>query len=166
MIHENKRNVIIVKEEQIRQDVSKDRRIDVWWGQRSKNKGLILALSHLLSTSHQWRKSRLILKTMVSSPNDQVEAEKGLQTFVEQGRIDAEVETALIENSDTFNTIENNSKDADFVFIGLRYPSPEESVAEYSQYLKDIFQKTQGIPCIAYVLSSEEIEFKRIFSSI
>lgn len=134
--------------------------------QKGNNAGLILALAHLLSTSPLWQNSRLVLRTIIMSEADQSDTEEGLRTFVEQGRLAADVKTVLIEDADLFGTIAKHSKDADFVFMGLHPPAPEETFEEYSQYLKNIIQKTQGVQYIAYVLSSEDIEFKKIFSTM
>jgi hypothetical protein len=72
----------------------------------------------------------------------------------------------LEEKSGIFDTIKKHSVDADFVFLGLRPPAPEETIEEYSQYYKNIIQQTRIIPPMAYVLSSEDIDFQKIFSSI
>lgn len=165
MIHENKRNVIIVKEGEIPKDSGKERRIDIWWGQKGQNDGLILALAHLLGTSPLWRNAKMVLKMITVSADDQTETEKGLRTFVEQGRLDVSIETVLSEDSGLFSTIEKSSNDADFIFIGLRSPAPDESVEEYGEYLGGIFQNTTGIPSVAYVLASEDLDFKKIFLS-
>jgi solute carrier family 12 sodium/potassium/chloride transporter 2 len=166
IIYENKRNVIIVKEGEIPGDDKKQRRIDVWWAQKGNNAGLILALAHLLNTSPSWPRSKLILKTIIFSENERLTAQKVLQTFVDQGRLEAEVEVMLEEKSGIFDTIKKHSVDADFVFLGLRPPAPEETIEEYSQYYKNIIQQTRIIPPMAYVLSSEDIDFQKIFSSI
>ena len=164
VIHEHKRNLIIVKEGEVLSDTKKDRRIDIWWNQKSKNAGLILALAYLLNTSPSWPRSKLIFKAITSSEDNRTNTEKGLRTFVEEGRLEAEVEVVLCESSDTFDTIKKCSNGADFVFIGLQPPASEETKEEYSQYLKDIMQKTQGMPPVAYVLSSEAVDFQKIFS--
>jgi solute carrier family 12 (sodium/potassium/chloride transporter), member 2 len=165
MIHENKKNVIIVKEGEIHKDRGKDGQIDIWWGQKEENAGLILALAHLLQTNPLWGKAKMVLKTIVSSADDPTEIEKGLRTFVEQGRLEVSVETVFIHDSNLFSTIEKSSRDSDFIFIGLRSPVPDESVEEYGAYLQSIFQNTKGIPSVAYVLASEDLDFKKIFLS-
>jgi solute carrier family 12 sodium/potassium/chloride transporter 2 len=165
MVHESKKNVIIVKEGEISKDSRKRRRIDIWWGQKGGNAGLILALAHLMGTSPLWRHAKIILKTIVSSADDRNETEKGLRTFVEQGRLDVTVESVLSDDSDLFSTIEKSSKDSDFIFIGLRPPAPDEPVEKYVGYLYAIFQNTKGIPSVAYVLASEDLDFKKIFLS-
>jgi solute carrier family 12 sodium/potassium/chloride transporter 2 len=165
MVYEDNRNLIIVKEGEIPSDTKKERRIDVWWGQKGNNAGLILAFAYLLNTSPAWSRSKLILKTIVSSEDNRINTEKGLRTFVDQGRLEAEVEVIPYDSPDKFDTIKRHSSNADFVFLGLMPPASEESKEEYSQYLKGIIQKTQGMPPTAYVLSSENVEFQRIFSS-
>ncbi len=166
MIHENKRNLIIVKEGQIKNEFKKDRCIDIWWGQKGKNEGLILALSHLLHTSPAWYQSKLILKSIIFSEQELTKTEKVLRTFVEQGRVNAGVEVVLGNSSDIFDIIKQNSKNAAFVFLGLRPPGDNETTEQYSQYLRRIFEKTRDMPPTAYVLSSEAIDFKGIFSSV
>jgi hypothetical protein len=37
---------------------------------------------------------------------------------------------------------------------------------ECGGYIRDIMQKTQKIPLAAYVLSSEDMEFRKLFSSL
>jgi solute carrier family 12 sodium/potassium/chloride transporter 2 len=165
MVYEDKRNLIIVKEGEIPSDTKKDRRIDVWWNQKSKNAGLILSLAYLLNTSPSWPRSKLILKTIISSKDDLTNTEKGLRTFVEEGRLEADVDVILSDKDNIFHIIKEHSSTADFVFLGLRPPASEETNEEYSQYLKDIMQKTQGMPPVAYVLSSEAVDFQKIFSS-
>jgi hypothetical protein len=166
MVYEDKRNLIIVKEGEIPSDTKKDRRIDVWWNQKSKNAGLILSLAYLLNTSPSWPRSKLILKTIISSKDDLTNTEKGLRTFVEEGRLEADVDVILSDKDNIFHIIKEHSSTADFVFLGLRPPAPEETIDEYSLYFRDIIQKTRVIPPMAYVLSSEDVDFQRIFSSL
>ena len=165
LIQEHKKNVIIVKEGEGRTDRRDDRRIDIWWGQKGRNAGLILALAHLLGTSQSWRNARMVLKTIVTSRDDPAETEKGLRAFIEQGRLEAAVETVPLEEPGLFPTIERSSSDADFIFVGLRSPAPGEAIESYGEYLRSIFQQTRGIPSIAYVLASEDLDFKKIFLS-
>ncbi len=165
MVYENKRNVVIVKEGQQPASLKKARHIDVWWAQKGQNAGLILALAHLLNTSPMWQKSKIIMKTIIFSEGDRADTEKGLRAFLEQGRLDAEVEVILGDESNKFSTIKDQSLDADFVFIGLRPPAPDEPIEEYTQYYSNLVQRSSGVPPTAYVLASEDINFQKIFSS-
>ncbi|MFH1025509.1 MAG: Na-K-Cl cotransporter, partial [Nitrospirota bacterium] len=166
MMYENRRNVIIVKESASQKEQQKERTIDIWWGQKGNNAGLILALAHLLRTSPLWQNTGLMLKTIIYSSKDKDDVELGLRQFIEQGRIDADVKTVVEWESGIFDTIAMNSREADFVFIGLRRPDAQETEEAYSEYIKTIMQKTQNMPTVAYVLAAEGLEFKKIFSSL
>lgn len=165
MIHENKRNVVIMKENQIQEPNGRSGRIDVWWGQKGDNAGLLLSFAYLLHTSPLWKDSRLTLKHIIFSEDSRHDTEKGLRAFVEQGRIGADVEIVFDGSSEIFSTIREHSKDANFVFMGLRPPAVDETDESYGLYLKNIFSKTEDLHGIAYILAAENIEFKRIFSS-
>lgn len=166
MVYENKRNVVIVKERQQPTSLKKARHIDVWWAQKGQNAGLVLVLAHLLNTSPTWQKSKIIMKTIIFSEEDREDTEKGLRAFLEQGRLDAEVEVILGDKSNIFSTIKDQSLDADFVFIGLRPPAPDEPIEEYTQYYSNLVQMSSGVPPTAYVLAAEDINFQKIFSSL
>ncbi len=164
MIHENRRNVVVVKENPIQKSVGRSGRIDVWWGRKGDNAGLLLSLAYLLHTSPLWRDSRLVLKHIISSEDYRGDAENGLRTFVEEGRIGAAVEIVVDDGNEIFATIAEHSRDANFVFMGLRAPGLEETDESYGDYLKNIFLKMEELQCITCVLAAEDIEFKRIFS--
>ena len=107
-----------------------------------------------------------LTKTVTDSPTEIPDVERGLRQFIEQGRIDAEIKTVPIWESGVFDTISMNSRDADFVFIGLRPPDIQDTAETYGVYIRDIMQQTQKIPLAAYVLSSEDMEFRKLFSSL
>jgi len=138
----------------------------VWWAQKGQNAGLVLALAYLLTMSPLWQKSKIIIKTIIFSEGDRADTEKGLRAFLEQGRVDADIEVILGDESTLFSTIKDKSLDADFVFIGLRPPAPEEPIEEYTQYYSNLVQKSSGVPPTAYVLAAEDINFQKIFSSL
>lgn len=164
MIHDNQRNLIIIKKEEALHEVKNGRRIDIWWGQKGNNAWLMLALVHLLRMHTVWRGSRLVLKTIVSSENDRAEVEKGLRSFIGQARVEADVESVLKDEAGIFGTIQRHSRSADLVFVGLRPMKPEETIEDYGEYYKNVIRKTGEIPFIAYVLAAEDIDFRKIFS--
>ncbi len=56
-----------------------------------------------------------------------------------------------------------NSKDADMVFLGMRYPAEGESVEQYSLYYQKLLEETEELPATAFVLAAENIQFHWIF---
>lgn len=165
MLHEHNKNVIIVKEGEAPGNDRKNKRIDVWWEQKGENAGLILALAHLLGSSVRWKNAEIALKTVISPADDPKDIEKGMRTFVERGRLDVSIEIVRFDDPALFSTIEASSKDADFIFLGLRSPVPDESNETYGAYLREMFQNTKALPTVAYVLASEDLDFKKIFIS-
>jgi len=165
MIRDNKRNLIVLREGSGTQALSRERRIDVWWGRKSRNIGLILALAHLLRMSAPWREAQLNLKTIVNSKDEIDAAEKGLQEFIDSAHLNAQAVTISAQEGSAYGLIKKHSGEADFVFLGLRPPEPDESDEDYSKYYRDIIFSTVTPASTAYVMASEDIDFKAIFSN-
>jgi amino acid transporter len=166
MMHENRRNVVIVKENRIHKPNDRSGRIDIWWGQKGDNAGLLLSFAYLLHTSPLWKDSRLILKHIIFSKDSRKDTEEGLRAFVEQSRIQADVEIILADSNEIFSTIQEHSQGASFVFMGLRPPGVDETEEGYGMYLKNIFKNTEDLHCVGYVLCAEDVQFRKIFASI
>jgi len=165
MIRDNKRNLIVLREGSLH-SASRERRIDVWWGRKSGNIGLILALAHLLRMSDPWHDAQLNLKTIVNTKDEIEAAEKGLQEFIDSAHLNAQAETISAQEGSAYGLIKKHSGEADFVFLGLRPPEPDESDEDYSKYYRDIILGTVTPATTAYVMTSEGLDFKAIFSSL
>ena len=166
LIHYSKRNVVIVRQGKVSQKNNpKVKQIHVWWGGQRKNAGLMLALGYMLQTSPEWKKSKLVLKTIVGNEADREKALDQAEKFLSEGRLAAEIKV-LVENANTDfidTTIRRFSKDADLLFLGMRPPVAEESVDQYAMYYKKLIQRTAKFPPTALVLAAEDIKFSDIF---
>ncbi|MEW5800541.1 MAG: Na-K-Cl cotransporter [bacterium] len=165
-VHQSKRNMVIVREGQARGDHRRRKKIYVWWGGARKNAGLMLALGHVLQTSPEWKRSRLVLKTLVKTEEDREKAQKQLEKFLMEGRLNAEPEVILMENREEdiiATTIRRFTQDADLVFLGMRPPAYQESPEEYASYYEGLMKRTENFPPTAIVLAAEEIKFSDIF---
>lgn len=138
-------------------------RVDVWWGGRRKNAGLMLALGYLLQTSEDWLGSSLRIQTIVNDAAEGEHALTRLQALITSGRIEAEPGVILREGRSPFQVIQEASDDADLTLIGLRSPDPDESVEDYAAYYTALLASTAGHGATAYVLAAEDIDFLRIF---
>jgi amino acid transporter len=166
MIRDNRRNLIVLREGAEKKVSVKAKRIDVWWGRKSSNIGLILALAYLLRRSPAWRDAQLNLKTIVNT-NDEIEAaEKGLQEFIDSAHLNAVAETISAQEGSAYGLIKKHSAEADFVFLGIRSPEEAESNEEYSTYYRDIIFNTVTPATTAYVMASEDLDFREIFSEL
>ena len=166
LVHRTQRNLVIVREGEETPVFGDRSRIDLWWRGKRENVGLMLSLAYLLSRNPRWAKSRLILKTIVSSPDKRGEAQKGTESFIKSRRLNAETEVIYSQSRDVFETIRNSSEGASLVFLGMRAPEDDESVEEYSRYYQDLLRRTEGLPSTVMVIAAETIDFHRVFESI
>jgi amino acid transporter len=162
-VSQTRRNLIIVREGEEPPEFDPTPGIDIWWGRTRNNAGLMLALAYLLQTSPEWEGSQLTLKTIVREQDEYDEAAKRLQAFIEDSRLEAEVEVLIQPAGEIFDTIRQASQQANLVLIGLREPEPEETPEVYRQYYQSLLDHTRDFPPTAIVLAAEEIEFQRIF---
>ncbi|RMH58603.1 MAG: hypothetical protein D6679_04205 [Candidatus Hydrogenedentota bacterium] len=161
--HRNQRNVIIMRESLETVPTGSAGRIDVWWGRKKNNAGLMLALAWLLSTSPEWEGATLELKTIIRGAEDPTDARESLEEMVRNTRINARVSVVTHTEGEVFETIGKASRGARLVFLGLGEPAPDATDEDYSAYYESLLCKTNGFPPTAFVLASEKIDFKRIF---
>jgi len=164
LVSRTRRNLVIVRERGEPTEPLRGGRIDIWWGGRSRqNAGLMLAFGHLLQTSPEWSGSRLVLKRVVEDAAHHAEALASLQAFIHEGRLTAESDVLVDRDGDLHSTISASSVGASLVFLGMRPPGEQETIAEYQHYYAQLLAQTDRLPPTALVMATEEIEFQRIF---
>jgi len=166
VVHRTRRNLVIVREGEGSSVFGDRSRIDLWWRGKRENVGLMLSLAYLLSRDERWAKSRFILKTIVSSPDEYNEVQERTESFIKSRRLNAETEVIYSQSRDVFETIRNSSEGASLVFLGMRPPEDDEPVEEYSRYYQDLLRRTESLPSTVMVIAAETIDFHRVFESI
>lgn len=162
-VYSNRRNLVIVHEGDLDDPKAGDQ-IDIWWRSVGKNSGFMLALAHMLMTSPEWAGATLNIKTFVNSKEEEEEQLTRLNKFIEHENIDAHVEIYVLKgNEDLFTLMRKHSANASMVFIGMRTPLEDETAESYSQYYTNLLANIQQMPAVSMVLSSEQIDFDRIF---
>lgn len=165
LVHRMRRNLVIVRKGEFQVEPGQELRMDVLWRGKEKNASLMLAFAFLIRMSAKWDKTRLMLKTFVNEDAQREIAEKTLQTFIFERRIDAEASVIISEGgTDVFATIEENIHDANLVFVGMRAPREDEPPEEYARYYEFLLDKTKAYPATVFTLASEDIAFHKIFS--
>jgi amino acid transporter len=109
------------------------RRIDVWWGGLENNGDMLLLFAHLLSVNHEWMGVEIAVKTITSDALTQEAIETGLRDLIQRCRINARPEVVHRPDGATVRElIQERSRDADIVFLGLQQPQrgDEEAYAE------------------------------------
>lgn len=164
LIRDSKRNAIIVREAVNAEEKEPKRDlVDIWWGGKTNNGALMIALAYLLHKSPEWSNAKGVLKTIIFKEEERESAKSKLDSFIKNSRLGITGEVILHKDKDVFETMRESSKNADLVFLGIRPPGENESMAAYAQYYEELLQKTKDFPMLVKTLASEDIEFQRIF---
>jgi hypothetical protein len=105
----------------------------VWWAGRQDNGDLMLLLAHLMTVARAWRGARIVLKSVCANEEEAQLRRKEFETMLPEIRMEVEVDIVVREDSEeTVEIIRTQSREAQFVFLGLRLPEPgdEEAYAE------------------------------------
>ncbi len=163
-IQRRRQNLVIVREsEDLPPQFVEGTRIDVWTTENPQNRGFMLALAYLLNRSAGWRKSKLMIKTIVDSDAEREGAEVRLGEFIERSRLEATAQVIMRRSDGIFPTIRAESQGADIVFLGIRAPVPDERPEDYAKYYETLLANTDNLPPTALVLATETIDFSAIF---
>lgn len=162
-IFSSKRNLVVVREPQVENRDRAMAQIDLWWSHVGENAGLMLALAYLLKTSPEWRGARLVIKSIVNKEEERQQQEEYFRKFIAQENMEAGIEIFVRGNADAFELMYEQSRDADYVFMGLKPPAPDESIEAYGRYYMSFRQRTGKFSALVCVLAAEEIDFEGIF---
>jgi len=158
MMHELKRNVVVLRHDPERGFGDRDQ-IDVWWGGLQSNGGLMMLMGYLLRTSIPWRRATLTIKLMVPDERGADAARTNLEEMIEGLRIGAEIEVIVGEQSRFPEVLRRSSADADLVLMGLATPGV---VDDYEEYYQGLQKMTAGLPSTVFVLASERLDFAEV----
>ena len=115
--------------------------IDVWW-RGQKNGGLMLLLAHLLTQNLDWQHHEIRLLRVIPSESGRKEVVRHLSDLANQARI--EVTTSAVVSDDPRAAIQEISKNAAIVFLGLGTPEVGSEI-EYCQRMDDLVGNLQTV---------------------
>lgn len=139
------------------------RRIDLWWSRMSADTAFMLAIAILLMRSKSWKDAELRFRTTVETEAERGAALTRLKEFLDEARVEATPEVLVRNGMEIFPVIRRASADASLVFLAIRPPAEDESAEEYSFYYENQLRETEDLPATALVMSSEKVEFLRVF---
>ena len=122
----------------------------------------MLILAYLLRTSWAWRGAEVRLNLVVSNPNAQQAAKQNLVELVANLRIGATPRVLLAEDRPFDEILQTTSAKADLVFLGLARPDSEFAEGSFTNYYRNLQQRTAGLPATIFVLASEDLEFAEV----
>lgn len=161
LAHRLGRNVVMVREGEKPTGDVPEGSIDIWWRGKQTNIGLTLTLAYLLQQSQRWANTPVVLKRVVKDEAERVEVERTLRVFVEQKRLDMDVVLPMQGGVPVTTLIHDSSANAALVFLGMRPPEPEESLADYAEYYRNLISATAGLPAVL-ILAAGEVDYRKI----
>ena len=126
-------------------------RIVIWWGGKQRNGDMMLLLAYLLTQNPEWIKSRITIKSVASTESMREEVLNNLARMIHEVRISAERKVIMkTDDRPIFKLIQEESREADIVFLGLALPEEGEEEA----YAERIDALIEGIPRVVLVKNS------------
>lgn len=172
-VYRTRCNLVIVRERDAEGDEPEDpkdpeplragNRIDIWWRGQPQNVGLMITLAYLIRQSPGWQDAKLKIKQIVDDAEEEEPTRRRVEAYLQEQRVEAQVEVHVKESDDVFESIRRLSAGADLVFFGLRPPQDEESADSYATSYKILLRNTSGLPAVAFVLASQDIPFYRMY---
>ncbi len=153
----SKRNVLIVRDDEER-GYGDRKLIDLWWGGLQANGAIMLILAYLLQGSLKWQDATVRLKMVVPDEEAARGARQNLEAMAAKIRTGAEPHVLTSNGRSFFDILQESSKDADLVFMGIA--SPKEG--EFEEYYAELRARTEGLPSTVFVLAAEEIAFQEV----
>ncbi|MBI5274522.1 MAG: amino acid permease [Chlamydiales bacterium] len=170
--YNHSRNFLIVKsgaqKELIFKNYSKKnpKLIDIWWGgSYRKNVDLSIALIQLLQRSYYWKNTKVTIKSLVKSQQERSEILQRASDYYSIIRLKELCFDPYVEDYDDFyeSLLRHSLNASHLTFIGLRHPKFDETIANYQEYIQELFIKTEKLPNVIYILAGEKLNFLRIF---
>jgi len=150
------RNTLIVRHNEQR-GFGARRHIDVWWGGRKGNGALMVILSWLLSTSIEWRGSKVTIKMVVPTSAAAEGARVNLEEILLSSRTGARAEVLVSDGKPFWEIIKESSHSADLVFLGMATPDDN-----FQSYYSQLQERSSDLPTTVFVLAAENIEFGEV----
>lgn len=168
--HAQKKNIVLLKDDPqkdyIFADATKQKKqIDLWWrGKYPGNFEFSLALAFLLQQSKLWPAAKIHIKMLVREEEQKKELFTQFEKYRSRLRIkNLEFSPLFDPEGNFFANLTRESQHHDLTFLGLKKPNEETSLEEYEDYYLKLLENTKGVHNIAYVLSGEQVRFRRIF---
>ena len=127
----------------------------------------MLTMAYMITTNSSRKKTKIHLKTFIGHEDEREKTVRSLEYLLENARIDIVPEIIVMDPAlNRFEKIQEKSKKADLVFIGMKSPEIEKPDEEYVDYYVELLRKTENFPTTAIVLASEDIPFREILETV
>ncbi|MFC1976078.1 amino acid permease, partial [Chloroflexota bacterium] len=120
--------------------------IDVWWGGRGGNAGLMLILAYLIRQHRTWYDAKIRLIRVINSPDGYKQTLAHMEQLLARIRVTAEVVIICREDphQPLASIISEQSRQTDLTVLGMQIPDLDK-LESYSQYLDDLMQQMGSV---------------------
>jgi hypothetical protein len=133
--------------------------IDMWWRGREHNGDLMVLLVYLLSLNAPWRACTLRLRSVLEPEEDAGKVLQNLEELIAEARIPAQCEVIpRPSRASTVALLQEHSRDAALVFLGLGLPA-EGQEAAYAEFL---WKMASGFRTVIFVRNAGDFAGKLI----
>ena len=119
----------------------------------------MLLLAHLLRTSNGWRGAQVFLKLVVPHESAAQAARTNLKAMLENWRIDAQPQVIVGENRPFRDILQESSRNADLVFLGMAKPEEDR---DYTSHYDRLEEFAAGLPTTIFVLAAPDFAFEEV----
>ncbi len=127
--------------------------IDIWWRGKQHNGDLMLLLAYLLNLNTEWKKAKIVIRSIVDNEEDRELLSNSLDDLLQETRIRAKPEIIVRPPESTITGIMHSySSKADVVFLGLKVPEPGTE----SEYAQRLIKQTEGFKTTILVRNAGE----------
>ncbi len=144
-----KKNVLILKYN-FEKGFGKYKTIDIWWGGKGRNEGLMMFIAGILKENHIWQDAKIRV-VKISMEKDDVE-EQEIKEKILKLNIDAEVHI-LPSKGNPLDELNEFSSQADLVIMGMAFPVEGKEM----EFVKR-FEEATSKPHSYLLVRSTEIE--------
>jgi hypothetical protein len=130
-----------------------EKHIDIWWRGKHRNGDLMLLLAYLLNLNPEWNDAKIMVRSIVESEQERAIVVASLSELIPETRIRAETNVIIKPAESTvFEIMQNCSKEADIVFLGLMIPQPGNEL----EYGKRLIELASRFKTTIFVLNAGE----------
>ncbi len=107
------------------------KKIDVWWGGKGGNIGLMLLIVEILKRNDEWKNAQVRVLKIIANPEREKLAHQAIEIALYKARLEADIKI-IVEpqmNGKIPSIIEENSAEADLTVLGLPIPPKGEETA-------------------------------------
>jgi hypothetical protein len=133
--------------------------IDVWWGGRGGNAGLMLILAYLIRQHRAWYNATIRLIRVINSPDGYEQTLVHMEQLLAGIRVSAEVVIICREdpNQPLADIICEQSRQTGLTVLGMQIPDLDR-LEPYSQYLDSLMQQMGSVLLVRSAQTEDLLE--------